>query len=709
MRWLPDSVANTSEIVKQSFRNYYINRIFQMVITIFSVITLSFALIRLLPGGPVEAIKARIYTQARESGESVNAEQVNNLVEAYSGIQPDQPLIIQYFDYIFGVLIGDLGVSTQYQTSVTGVILEALPWTLFLFSIATVLMFVLNLILGAMMAYFERGRFDKTLSSFAIISASTPFYIAAVLLIFLFSYNLGYFPTGGKMNTDVTPGFTVPFALGIIHHMVLPLAALVLTAGHISISMRANSISVLGENFVRVARLRGLSPYTVAIRYVGRNAILPMYTGLVVQFGAMFGGSVVLEEIFRYSGIGFVLFQSITNRDYPLMMGCFLLITIMIVMGLFIADLTYSFLDPRIKNKNSESFGSPIRASIVKKIRSLLKSQGTAENGTPKRTSHQNSSNVDSVLNFDTDDNNSATTKERVVKYLDSFVYAPFMVIWADIRGKIATIILFSYLFAGTVGIQIMDPPRAFEHDRMELPFQSLDYPLGTDQNGMGIFAQLVDATPSMLKMIASGAIFATVVAAIIGIVAGYRGGVTDRILMTLSDIAMTIPGLPLVMVLAAILQPESPYVVGVILTINAWGGTARNIRSEVLSVRESPYIEAGRTMGTPLRKTLLRDVLPNVLPYTLIMGTSMARTVIFSSVALYFLGVLPFTTFNWGVMLNNAFGSGAMQSWRVVHWLLMPMLTIIVLSAGLVLLAQAADALTNPRIRAKHARTAKD
>jgi len=148
---------------------------------------------------------------------------------------------------------------------------------------------------------------------------------------------------------------------------------------------------------------------------------------------------------------------------------------------------------------------------------------------------------------------------------------------------------------------------------------------------------------------------------------------------------------------------------VGILLTVNAWGGTARTIRSEVLSVRESEYIQAARTMGTSTLKILIQDVLPNVLPYSLIMFVQKARVVIFGSVALYFLGVLPFGKPNWGVVLNQAFYQGSLSGLGGIHWVIVPVLTIVVFSSGLVLLSQAADALTNPRVRARHAKTIDD
>lgn len=693
--------------------NYYVNRVLQMLVTLFTVITISFVIIRFLPGGPMQALKTQLLQRSRQTGEALDEERVNNLVEAYVSVNPDQPILEQYVDYIASIATGDLGQSFVYQEPVTQIMANALPWTLLLFGFATILTFVVNIALGALMAYSERSKFDSAISLYSIVSASVPYYILAVVLILIFGDILELFPTSGKMNTTIPAGFNVPFIASILNHMALPMLSIVLTSGATSLAMRANSISVLGENYVRVARLRGLTSYTVATRYVGRNAILPMYTSMMIRLGTLFGGSVVLETVFSYSGLGYVLFSAIESRDYSLMMGGFILITAMIVLGLFIADLTYGFLDPRIRASDSESFGTALSfQGFVSRIWSLTPfGSGAATPDERERVARTTDSDTESVLNFDTGSeyDSELSTKEKLAKVFDTYVYAPFMVLWSDWRGKTGLSIVGVYVFAGTFGVVLLDIPRAHEFPRLVPPLQNLAYPLGTGQMGMSLLEQMIHATPAMLQMITSGALFATSVAVFLGILAGYRGGVVDRVLMTVADVAMSIPGLPLIMVLAVVFSPENPWLVGILLTINAWGGTARTIRSEVLSVRESAYIESGRTMGTPTLKILLQDVLPNVLPYSLIMFVQKARVVIFGSVALYFLGVLPFSKPNWGVVLNQAFYQGSMASLSAIHWVLIPILTIVVFSSGLVLISQAADALTNPRVRARHAKTIDD
>lgn len=328
--------------------SYYVNRTGQAIFTIFAVITLSFGLIRLLPGGPMDYIRAQMM-QSR-SGD-VSMAQVNRLVEIYTNVQPQEPLHIQYVEYISSIMAGNLGQSIYYNgESVAGIIAAALPWTVFIMSVSLVLTFVIGISLGAMMGYLEGGKFDTIVTMLSTLLNSIPYYIAAVVLVYILGYQLSWFPTGGRVSGDVTPG-TIMFYQSALYHAALPIFSLVITGfGIQALSMRGNSIRILGEDYLRVARLRGLSTHQIALRYVGRNAILPMYTGLMISIGFMFGGSVILEEIFKYQGIGYYMYTAIDSRDYPLMLGGFLVITIAVVIGIYIADLTYGKIDPRARS-----------------------------------------------------------------------------------------------------------------------------------------------------------------------------------------------------------------------------------------------------------------------------------------------------------------------------------------------------------------------
>lgn len=299
------------------------------------------------------------------------------------------------------------------------------------------------------------------------------------------------------------------------------------------------------------------------------------------------------------------------------------------------------------------------------------------------------------------------TRSERYRVLFDEYVVAPGKILWNDWRAKVGFAITLAFVLVGTVGVYVIDRPYAGDGEELLGPFQTLSHPLGTDTMGRDILAQLVHATPAMLEMMFAGAIFSMGLAVTWGVFSGYKGGSVDRFMMATADVVMTIPGLPLVVVLAAILQPSSAWMIGVILVVNAWAGFARALRSEVLKLRHNSYVEASRTIGISVPAIVTKDILPNVMPLIVVNFVTTARNVIMASVGLYFLGLLPHTGFNWGVMLNNAYGQGGVYTTSLFHWFYSPMVTIVVLSLGLLLLGQGLDRIFNPRIRARHAKQA--
>jgi peptide/nickel transport system permease protein len=320
-------------------------RIGRAVLTIYVVITLSFALIRMMPGGPVAYIKAQLLSQESD----IDPQQARELAEVYLNVRPDKPLWNQYLDYIAGIATGDFGKSIWYNEPVADILAEALPWTIFLMLVAILFQFILGIALGAALAYHEGNDMDLSGTIGSMLANSIPYYVLAIFLSYIFAYNIGWFPIGEQYNASTTPGVNWPFIAGVLHHAALPLISFIFTGfGGWAIAMRGNSIRVLGEDYLRVARLRGLPGHVIAFRYIGRNAILPMYTQFFIALGFLFGGSIILETIFQYPGVGWYMFNAVNARDYPLMMGAFIIITTAVVLGVFIADLTYGKVDPRI-------------------------------------------------------------------------------------------------------------------------------------------------------------------------------------------------------------------------------------------------------------------------------------------------------------------------------------------------------------------------
>lgn len=329
---------------------WLLKRLARAVLTIVATVSLSFAMIRMIPGGPMDYLRA----QLREQNSGMSSEAIDALVESYTRVNPDEPLLDQYISYVTSIMRGDMGTSTWYGEPVSGILLDALPWTLFVMSLSLFFTFAIGIGLGALMAYKEGTRFDYTFSALTIVFNSIPYYVLAVVFLFVLAFQWQVFPTGGRTSQDVEAGLTLAFLLDALYHAVLPVLSFVLTRfGFQALSMRGNSINVLGENYLRAADIRGLPERRIAFQYVGRNAVLPLYTTLMISIGTMFGGTVILEQIFNYPGIGFYMFQAIDARDYPLMMGAFILITTAIVVAILFADLTYGLIDPRARGGES--------------------------------------------------------------------------------------------------------------------------------------------------------------------------------------------------------------------------------------------------------------------------------------------------------------------------------------------------------------------
>lgn len=323
-------------------------RVSHAFLTFLAAITFTFVMIRQIPGGPVSYLRAQLMQEPGSSTRNLE------LVSEYLIVQPDEPITVQYVNYVTSVLSGDLGRSVWYQEPALDIVLGGLPWTLFYASISVLLSFAIAIVLGALIAYREQSTLDSAVSMTSVLLNSTPYYVVALLGLYILSFQYGLFPTGGRTSYGVEPAWTLGFLADATHHALLPILSLVITGtGMKVLLMRSNSISVLGEDYLRVARLRGLTESRIATRYVARNAILPMYTHLVLSIGFVFSGSTVLETIFNYRGIGYYVFEAIEATDYPLMMASFLVITIAIIVGIVIADLTYHLLDPRLGRANN--------------------------------------------------------------------------------------------------------------------------------------------------------------------------------------------------------------------------------------------------------------------------------------------------------------------------------------------------------------------
>lgn len=230
----------------------------------------------------------------------------------------------------------------------------------------------------------------------------------------------------------------------------------------------------------------------------------------------------------------------------------------------------------------------------------------------------------------------------------------------------------------------------------------SLGQPLGTDSLGHSVLAELVVGTRPIMEVGIFASLITVFVGVVVGLAAGYLGGVADAIAMRIVDVFLTIPGLPLIIVIASIVSTTDPFVLAAILSVTTWAGLARAVRSQALSLRSVAFVEAAKVQGLPLRHMVLRQLLPNVGPYIAINFLLDVNVAIYAEVGLFILGIAPITGNNWGVMINLALGNGALYTTSSMIYLFAPMAAIVVLQVAFVLFSRALDKLFNPQLRVR-------
>lgn len=314
-----------------------LRRVWQYALVLWAAVTLNFALPHLAPGDPV----VYLYGGADQSLDPALLDEIR------TSYGLDRPILDQYVSFWAGLLRGDLGLSVQHNRPVIDVLADKLPWTLALVGLATLLAFVIGALLGTWVAW-RRGTAKETGTVTTVLAFdSMPGFWIGMILIAIFSVSLGWFPSYGATTITATGADRLT---EVVSRMVLPLATLTIASvGAFFMMTRASMSSVLDESFVRLARAKGLGEIRIAVGHALRNAMLPVYTTLTLTLGAMLSGAVVVETVFAYPGLGKLIFDAVTARDYPLLQGAFLLATVGIVAANLVADLTYPWLDPRVR------------------------------------------------------------------------------------------------------------------------------------------------------------------------------------------------------------------------------------------------------------------------------------------------------------------------------------------------------------------------
>ena len=315
------------------------------LVALWAAVTLNFFIPRALPGSPVDAVLAKLALRGPVDPHTREA------IEVMLGADNDRSLIQEYFAYLGGLFTGDLGVSvTYFPTPVSAVVGQSLPWTLILVGLATTFTFLLGMVLGTV-AGWRRGTWLDSLIPATTILQAVPYFWLALLFIYVLSVNLGVFPiSGGYDYTLVRPAFDYPFLSNAVYYGFLPALTIVLSSlGGWLLGMRNMMVSTLSEDYILTAEAKGLSPRRVMLMYAARNAMLPSVSGFAISLGFVVSGSIVVETVFSYPGVGFTMLQAVQNNDYPLMQGMFLIITVSVLAANLVVDLLYGVIDPRTR------------------------------------------------------------------------------------------------------------------------------------------------------------------------------------------------------------------------------------------------------------------------------------------------------------------------------------------------------------------------
>jgi peptide/nickel transport system permease protein len=326
---------------------YLLKRVGLFLLTVWVASTLNFIIPRLSPGDPIAAVLGAMQAQGANVADS------GQIIEAFRArFGLDEPIYVQYAKYLWALAHLDLGISiAHFPTKVTDIIATSMPYTLGLLTATTVITFVVGILAGALLVWQSTPSAAKALITGFLMLAPIPYYLLAMFLVFFLGFSLGIFPSSGVSTPGhiSNPGFDLNYFLDIIYHSILPALSIIIAGvGGWVLGMRGMMVTVLGEDYLILAEAKGLKDRRIFLRYAVRNAMLPQFTALAITLGYVVSGSVIVELIFSYPGMGYALFRAISSNDFPVIQGITFFLVLSIATAILVIDLIYPRLDPRI-------------------------------------------------------------------------------------------------------------------------------------------------------------------------------------------------------------------------------------------------------------------------------------------------------------------------------------------------------------------------
>jgi peptide/nickel transport system permease protein len=316
-------------------------------LTLWAALTINFFIPRFMPGSPLQALRARTYNRLSPAA-------LEEMLTSF-GYKPHENVGVQYLDYLGHMFTGNWGVSigSALGEPITKIVGQALPWTLGLVGVATVLAFVAGSVIGVVAGWRRGGALDSILPSVFVVTSALPYFWVGLLLILVFSvWTGGWLPSDFNYDSSVQPGLTPEFILDVLRHAILPGLTIFITAvGGWVLTMRNNMISTLAEDYIRMGRAKGLTNRKIMYQYAARNAFLPNLSGFAMSLGFVISGAILVEYVFNYPGLGYLLYNAVQNTDYPLMQVLFMLFTVAVLVAVLLCDFATAWLDPRSRAK----------------------------------------------------------------------------------------------------------------------------------------------------------------------------------------------------------------------------------------------------------------------------------------------------------------------------------------------------------------------
>jgi peptide/nickel transport system permease protein len=317
---------------------YTLSHLLQGLALVVAVVVLNFVLVHAAPGDPVETI-------AGASGGM--SDELKAQLRTQYGL--DKTLPVQLGVYVGKVLHGDLGYSYFFNVPVAGLIAERVPATLLLVLSSVLAAFLVGTALGVLASRKPNGWLSQSITVLSLIGFAAPVFWMGMMLVILFASVLPIFPVAGMRAIDASGG-GLAGVIDVLHHLVLPALTLALVyLAQYSRLARASMLDVLGADYIRTARAKGVAEHVVLYKHALRNAVLPVVTMLGLQFGNVLAGAILVETVFNWPGLGRLAFESVLRRDYPTILGVLLFSAIVVVVMNLLTDLAYRLIDPRIK------------------------------------------------------------------------------------------------------------------------------------------------------------------------------------------------------------------------------------------------------------------------------------------------------------------------------------------------------------------------